>query len=142
MVIKRAVISCRELKDLADFQAKPSGDTASKEEDSGSSEREKCEQKKAEGEEERDTEEEEEEEEEEEGEQEEETEDEEEEEDEEVEEVVRELEMVEKLSVDQVSLCQYRHMMLFYLDRLETYQVCATQTLEGWTQYLKHSLCW
>ena len=30
---------------------------------------------------------------------------------------------VERLSPEQVSLCQYRHMLLCYLDRLDTYQV-------------------
>ena len=37
--------------------------------------------------------------------------------------VMKELDKVEKLSPDQVSLCQYRHMLLCYLDRLSTYEV-------------------
>lgn len=39
--------------------------------------------------------------------------------------VVKELEGVVKLTSDQVSMCQYRHMLLCYLNRLETYQVCV-----------------
>ena len=38
---------------------------------------------------------------------------------------VRELGKVEKLSPEQVALCQYRHMLLCYLDRLDTYEVSA-----------------
>ena len=30
---------------------------------------------------------------------------------------------VERLSPEQVSLCQYRHLLLCYLDRLDTYEV-------------------
>jgi len=56
-----------------------------------------------------------------------------------LEEVLQEMENVEELSVDQVSLCQYRHTFLCYLDRLETYQVRATDEggqRRGWS--LKH----
>ena len=37
--------------------------------------------------------------------------------------IVRELGKMERLSPEQVSLCQYRHMLLSYLDRLDTYEV-------------------
>ena len=43
--------------------------------------------------------------------------------DETAEDVLEELAGVERLSPEQVSLCQYRHMLLCYLDRLSTYQV-------------------
>jgi hypothetical protein len=33
------------------------------------------------------------------------------------------LQTLERLSPEQVSLCQYRHMLLCYLDRLSTYEV-------------------
>ncbi len=37
--------------------------------------------------------------------------------------VVKELSGVERLTPEQISLCQYRHMLLCYLDRLDTYEV-------------------
>lgn len=44
---------------------------------------------------------------------------------EQIEVAVKEMEKLEKLTPEQVSLCQYRHMLLCYLDRLSTYEVCA-----------------
>ena len=40
-----------------------------------------------------------------------------------LEDVLKELAEMERLSPEQVSLCQYRHMLLCYLDRLSTYEV-------------------
>ncbi len=40
-----------------------------------------------------------------------------------LEDVLKSLSKVDKLSPEQVSLCQFRHMLLCYLDRLSTYKV-------------------
>ena len=37
--------------------------------------------------------------------------------------VMEELEKIEKLSLEQISICRFRYMLLCYLDRLETYEV-------------------
>ena len=39
------------------------------------------------------------------------------------EDIIKQLVDLEKLSPDQVSICQYRHMILYYLDILDTYNV-------------------
>ena len=51
---------------------------------------------------------------------------------EDVKEVVRELQGVVKLTSEQGTMCQHRHTLLCYLDRLETYQVTMTRRKLLW----------
>lgn len=59
-----------------------------------------------------------------------------------LEDVVAALAKVERLSAEQVSICQYRHMLLCYLDRLDTYEVSqriAVQRISVCTHTLSFS---